>query len=496
MECLEWTPSHPHLFPGVKMVVDTSNEYAKYSKGLGTDTRINISSICGSTALIERSKDEFGAVESTKPIPTNSPCEELQSTVVRVRNRSPISNSHAWPTDDPFVMAATKDLYIVEAYTDGSWAKSHTLGSFLLNSSKIASAGAIVLLTVFGLLTIRVDMDIEHGSAFVPEVISLLVAHEILKGRSISIWSDCESAIKALNGGCRGSLAQVISGWIKQQGIKFKKVRAHPERFNPPELWSREEKGNFLADQIAGGVALPSLVVKASDWLRRIGSCSRITIEDSIGCPVIEDLRVRKSRLDTIMYLMKRDKYRCKKLKTPHWAGANISLHHKLMGRSTKIGDRVITQRIGLVKRWQWFSDRTDNVCQGCLSPIGDICHPLRHCSHVDMIAARTAVWKEVEAAIMRSRRSDHANLFLITRMMRDQPGGETACCGSFRRDFVQLLPDTDRTIDETFMRTLTKILKIICSGTRKFSGSLLSYKEGRLASTFGNRPYLSSSNL
>ena len=93
------------------------------------------------------------------------------------------------------------------AYTDGSWATTHTLSSFLLNSGEVKSAGAIVLLTLFGLLTIRVDIDIDHASAFVPEVLSLLIAHEILKGRSISIWSDCEAVVVVLAHLRKSSLA-------------------------------------------------------------------------------------------------------------------------------------------------------------------------------------------------------------------------------------------------------------------------------------------------
>ena len=68
----------------------------------------------------------------------------------------------------------------------------------------------------------------------------------------------------------------------------------------------------------------------------------------------------------------------------------------------------------------------------------------------------------------MRSRRDDQKILFLITRLMREKPGGETACCGSFRRDFVQIIPDSNANIDDVFKRTLLKILKTICSGSRR----------------------------
>ena len=146
VQCLEWVPSHPLLFPGVKLVVDTVGNYAKYSKGHSTENHILISRIMQSNALVERSKDEIVKIPATTLPSSGDLYEELHSTVIRVRNRSPTVTSHEWPNDVPIVIAMTKDLYIVEAYTDGSWSINHTLSSFLLNASKVTSAGAIFFL--------------------------------------------------------------------------------------------------------------------------------------------------------------------------------------------------------------------------------------------------------------------------------------------------------------------------------------------------------------
>ena len=285
--------------------------------------------------------------------------------------------------------------------------------------------------------------------------------------RRVAIWSDCNSAIKCLNGGGLGSYSQLLSGWKKNDNIHFHKVKAHPELRLAAAEWSKEEQGNFLADKIASGEAAPMLTVSARDWLSWIGSRSKIVIKNRSGSPVVLEPKIIKSNLDSLSYLKERDHYRMKDGKEPCWEGANISMHHRLMGRSKKVGDRVITQRIGLIKRWQWHSARSDNICAGCSSPIDGIDHPLRHCKHEDMIKARAEWWRSVDATILRSDRRFHERLFSITRRMRESTGGEVACCGSFRKDFVSLLPDGDSSISDKEVKTIIKVMKSTSNGAR-----------------------------
>jgi hypothetical protein len=164
---------------------------------------------------------------------------------------------------------------------------------------------------------------------------------------------------------------------------------------------------------------------------------------------MITDIRRHKSKVDLDEYLADRDKFRIKDGKLPQWKGANLSHHHKLMGRSNRIGDRVITQRIGLIKRWQWHSSRSDNICAGCEQPILGISHPLKEYKHVDMIESRTNWWRSVEASIMSCNKAFHNSLFSITRNMRESDGGEVSCCGSFLPKFVSQLPNTNGSVSD-----------------------------------------------
>jgi hypothetical protein len=209
-------------------------------------------------------------------------------------------------------------------------------------------------------------MDIDCDSAYDAELISLLIAHEVAGSRTVTVWSDCEAAMKRLNSKYLGPLSQCLSGWKRKPHVSFKKVRAHPEARLPPDLWSTEERGNYLADRVAGGFLEPTVTISAASWLRYLSLTSKIYLNTPDGTPLIRDIKYIKSKHDILQYLQERDAYREAAKKHPIWNGANIALHHKLLGRSRKTGDRIITQRIGLTKRWQWHSSRLDNCCQAC----------------------------------------------------------------------------------------------------------------------------------
>ena len=180
------------------------------------------------------------------------------------------------------------------------------------------------------------------------------------------------------------------------------------------------------------------------------------------------DVSKVKSRCDVIKYLDERDDFREDENKTRVWKGANIALHHKLLGRSNKIGDRVITQRIGLNKRWQWHSSRPDNLCQGCMEPILDITHPLRTCRVEELIQARNSNWEQADHLISKAPKYFHNTLHSISRHMREDAGGEIACCGTFRCDLVKQIPHADQSINDVEAKWILKLLKSIAAGTRR----------------------------
>jgi hypothetical protein len=469
-ECLEWSPPSLPLQVGSALTVDNRDDFFLYAKGLGSDCKINISDLSRSRELVERTKDTIESFHSISEEGNNLSIvktERLHSKIVGIRNRIPqcVSSTH---TPELLELEKIRRLHCHAIYTDGSRSTRNTISSLLLGSGETATNGAIVLHTNRGMVTIKVEMDVETKSAYDPEVVSLLIAHEIAGDRKIPIWSDCSAAIKCLNGGGLGAYAQVLSGWKKNKSVTFRKVKAHPENSKLPEDWTTEDKGNYMADSIAGGIVTPMLSYSASNWLKHIGKRSKVIIAKLDGTPLVLEPREIKSKIDTSNYLKDRDEYREAASKPACWEGANLALHHKLMGRSRRIGDRVITQRIGLLKRWQWHSARKDNICSGCDSPITDVSHPLRTCSNGEMVAARADWWREVDSAIMKSNKAMHGTLFYITRKMREAPGGEIACCGAFQRGFVDSLQCEHGLISDNQSKTIIRVLKKVVGGARK----------------------------
>ncbi len=259
----------------------------------------------------------------------------LTSTVVSINPRVPtrtISSSMDVSPLDLF-----KDYYFHSIYTDGSRSIKHTLASFLLDCGEVSTAGAMVIHTNRGMITVKVNMDLDSVSAFEPEVLSLLLAHEISRGRKVNIWTDCQAAIKTLNGGGLGALKYSLSGWRKDNSVAFNKVAAHPERKKDIEEWLPEERGNYLADQIAGGHIAPMFSINASEWIAKIAESTKIVVKKKGGPILVTDIRRHKSKIESTRYLQDRDNYRIKDGKPPQWVEENISSHHKLMGRSKKL---------------------------------------------------------------------------------------------------------------------------------------------------------------
>ena len=161
------------------------------------------------------------------------------------------------------------------------------------------------------------------------------------------------------------------------------------------------------------------------------------------------DVSSIKSKTDVINYLDEQ-RHQGTGQKNRVWKGANI------------------TQRTGLNKRWQWHSALADNLCQGCMKPIADNKYPLRQCRADEMFRARNTIWEQADQSISKARKNLHNALHSITRPMREDEGGEIACCGTFRCDLVSKLPCANLPISEMEGKVMLKLLKTIAAGIRR----------------------------
>ena len=83
----------------------------------------------------------------------------------------------------------------------------------------------------------------------------------------ISLNSDCLGAMAAVEGRNR-DIGRVIGEWRPQGHIRIKKVKAHPDR--KTGAWTKEDKGIWAADDVAGGDEKGMECIRASDTLKRI----------------------------------------------------------------------------------------------------------------------------------------------------------------------------------------------------------------------------------
>ena len=134
--------------------------------------------------------------------------------------------------------------------------QAHSLGrlaSLLLNTGKVIAGGGIVLTDGEWFSPIAIEMDIKTESVFPVESISLIAAYEIARytGRRIEIGTDCKGAMgvpEKKNAGFNS----ILGGGVPDENITITKVKAHPELWGEKEIRDINEKGNWIADHVAG----------------------------------------------------------------------------------------------------------------------------------------------------------------------------------------------------------------------------------------------------
>jgi hypothetical protein len=118
-------------------------------------------------------------------------------------------------------------------------------------------------------------------------------------------------------------------------------VRAHPERYKKPEDWNDNDKGIWLADQVAGGTLVAEKNLRASAWMKRISYSSRaIVVDKKTGTPFFREVSKRWSKHLMSRYFEERDEYRVADGKSRIWKGTNISHAYRIQndGKTERAG--------------------------------------------------------------------------------------------------------------------------------------------------------------
>jgi hypothetical protein len=106
-------------------------------------------------------------------------------------------------------------------------------------------------------------------------------------------------------------------------------------------------------------------------------------------------------------------------------------------------------------------------MCQACGEQTLGIEHPLGLCKSEVMIEARDHWWAKVEYEIAKAPLHLQQALYIVEKHIRNDDGGEVACCGTFQPHFVNNLPYHDAPITEQETKFIIKILKGIAAGCR-----------------------------
>ena len=341
-----------------------------------------------------------------------------------------------------------------------------TTKSFLLGDSHTEAGGAIVLRQGEKFFLIRVEMDLQLESAFEAEMISLLIAIDIVRDREVTIFSDCKSALSLLNGKHRGAFLNILSGWRRPLNAVLEKVRAHPERFKELKEWKAADKGIWMADQVAGGSLTTEKTLKASSWIRRVSYSSKaVIVRKETGMPFFRDVAKMWSKHLLKTYLIQRDEFRARNGKTEIWKGANIAHSYRMMSKRRGLADRAAVQRAALDKRWRWHWAREDKTCSACGSVSSGIIHPLRYCKNESVIEERGRWRNEVEAYLRTVPTKHRALLENIWACMEREEHGEYACCGIFLMDFVSKLDAADKALSKKGKGKIKTVTRVIGRG-------------------------------
>jgi hypothetical protein len=236
-------------------------------------------------------------------------------------------------------------------FTDGSWKDvSHPIEKvFQLPPSQLVGGGAVVMINNIEnwrnepVFCTRYKL----GTNLVPSVypiegMMVYQACQRLKqfGGGGTIFTDCESVVKASDESKRGSvkdcgIVNLLRG-IRQartSGIKIQHIRAHAERRSESVFWSSEEWGNYIADRVAEGdyynpnfAGLELIIDEKELWESTKDLFTKhwhLTID---GHPIVTTLRslVSKKRMD--IYL----KWRHENGISKRWIDSTLQLSVKV----------------------------------------------------------------------------------------------------------------------------------------------------------------------
>jgi len=441
---------------GKKMKVLEENR----PKGIGGSTLMDRQRfVTGATHLVELGLDE---------VTEGGEGDLVCTTVARRRNKA-IERRVKIPGYLSKEWAMWGGGIFTHIYTDGSYKEEADWGEYLLGDVRRQAGGAVILSDGKSWYhRIFVEIDMEVSDAGQVEVICLLLACEMAKaqGNEVIIGSDCENALKVVNGGDSEAFSHILGGWKKWDGITTKKIAAHPERFKPWQTWDDDDMGIYIADRVAGEFYKADRTVSAKEWMMRVAAQSKVSIELEDGTPFIGSISRRVSQETMKQYFMERDGYRELEGEfEPRWEGANMSKASTLLKRNGGFEDRVTMVKLAAGKRWD-VSRHNKERCVLCQEEFSDQRHAMMDCIALEVHNAREA-WKNgVKELIAKAEMGIRVDMEEYYRNVFSKPDGEMAAVGTFTRGWVARL-NKERKLGLNEMKKMKELMLAIAQGAR-----------------------------
>ena len=298
--------------------------------------------------------------------------------------------------------------------TDGSWSQSNTrLGYIVDDATSIitsASAGIIVMDINTGLAVsgyhISVGADIFPQSAYTMELLAAVMAEALARqnGDISTISTDCQSVIDTLSQHPKTMAANphfplIAASFIFNVGIP-NKVKGHPERQKADSTWTIQDRGIYLADQLARSPVMASLPVDEYPASEVLDTVTRWVpwLWQQNGITILNSIQNIISKKRGQLYLQHRDINRSSRNLPSKWAQVKLSVmasHWKQRKQNlvssalaTKIAFDWVAHSANRNKGTTIDPDVDADSCKLCGS-IDDAQHWMLHCSHHSMATLR-----------------------------------------------------------------------------------------------------------
>ena len=369
--------------------------------------------------------------------------------VVSCHQHLPMRIQRYLPSDTMIDILQELGKDVSAIYTDGGWKKTPSSTDPL--NQLIKAGGAIVLQYTNGsYVCIQLAIDLPTNSVYPVELLALTAARVIAKGSNLNpeIHSDSQAALNTMVSISKGKIQkQYLQYVVAQENIyallNAFHVKSHVEtREKNTLLWSKHERGNFIADKLAlhdwsrqheariqvgsSYISIPKVAaIRFSSLLQVFAQRNSFAIT-SLGLPAFHSLQTKAQEKMKDDYVYIRDDYRVRRGDRVKWAKRDLRTLKYTHPSVKSLNDKALRMKIIFNKHWTGENQfkyastaaREDNtlnplgICQLCGTGEETQQHIIHLCLHKDMVECRTDMCTNIntQISVLKKLHPDYGN--------------------------------------------------------------------------------------